>query len=154
MRIPLTITAAVLAMLTLLAGCDPPGPRVVIVAPDKSIRATIAVEIVNTPQQRELGLMYRRHMDENAGMLFVFPAAQPLKFWMKNTFLPLDMLFADDSGAIVGIVANAVPFSENQVGPDAPSKYVVEVNGGFAARHTIQQGDRLEFRGFTPQASQ
>ncbi len=137
-----------------IAGCDPSGPRVMIVAPDKSVRATVSVEIANTPQQRELGLMYRKQMDENAGMLFVFPSAQPLKFWMKNTFIPLDMLFADNSGAIVGIVANAVPLSEANVGPDTPSRYVLEVNGGFAARHGIKTGDRLEFRGLTPQASQ
>lgn len=142
------------AIIGLLAGCDPAGPAVVIVAPDKSVRATISVEIADTPQQRELGLMYRKHMDENAGMLFVFPATQPLKFWMKNTFIPLDMLFADNSGTIVGIVANAVPFSEANVGPDIPTRYVVEVNGGFAARHGIEPGDRLEFRGVSPHASQ
>lgn len=153
-RLPIAIMAAVLVLLAILPGCDAAGPQVVIVAPDKSVRATIRVEIANTAQQRELGLMYRKQMDENAGMLFVFPAAEPLKFWMKNTFIPLDMIFADDSGAIVGIVANAVPLSEDQVGPDAPSRYVVEVNGGYSARHAIKPGDRLEFRGFTPQASQ
>ncbi len=151
-RFSLTIMAAALAMLASLAGCDPGGSRVAIVALDHSVRATITVEIASTPQQRELGLMYRKQMDENAGMLFVFPAAVVQKFWMKNTFIPLDMIFADASGAIVGIVANAVPFSETEVGPDAPSQYVVEVNGGFSARHGIKTGDRLQFHGFTPRA--
>ncbi len=141
-------------MAAFIAGCDPAGPTVVIVAPDRSVRATVSLEIANTPPQRELGLMYRKQMDENAGMLFVFPASQVLKFWMKNTFIPLDMLFADDTGRIVGIVASAVPFSETPVGPDTPSRYVVEVNGGFASRHGIKQGDRMDFRGFTPHASQ
>jgi uncharacterized membrane protein (UPF0127 family) len=111
------------------------------------------VEIAKTPAARELGLMYRNHLDENAGMIFVFPSASHLSFWMKNTEIPLDMLFADSRGKIVGIVENAAPFSEESLGVDGDSLYVLEVNGGFAQRHQIKAGDVLRFVGFTPQAS-
>jgi uncharacterized membrane protein (UPF0127 family) len=137
------------AMLTACAN----DPRVLIEAPDGKRLASVKVEIAKTPAARELGLMYRNHLDENAGMIFVFPSASHLSFWMKNTEIPLDMLFADSRGKIVGIVENAAPFSEESLGVDGDSLYVLEVNGGFAQRHQIKAGDVLRFVGFTPQAS-
>ena len=96
--------------------------------------------------------MYRDHMAEDSGMIFVFSAPDHLNFWMKNTEIPLDMIFADPRGRIVGIVTNAEPYTETPRGVDADSEYVLEVNGGFAARHHIAPGDRLVFDGFTPHA--
>jgi len=87
-------------------------------------------------------------------MLFIFPAAEPLKFWMKHTEIPLDMIFADANGRIVGIVADATPYSEQPVGPDTPALYVLEVNGGFCARHGVRKGDRMSFAGFEPHTRQ
>ncbi len=129
-------------------------PKVVISASDGAERAAVRVELAVTPGQRTFGLMYREHLDENAGMLFIFPAAEPLKFWMKHTEIPLDMIFADPSGVVVGIVANATPYSERPVGPDASALYVLEVNGGFCARHGVRAGDKLSFVGFEPHTSQ
>jgi uncharacterized membrane protein (UPF0127 family) len=114
----------------------------------------VGVELARTPGQRTFGLMYRGHLDEDAGMLFIFPAAQALKFWMKHTEIPLDMIFADRSGVVVGIVANATPYSERPVGPDAPAIYVLEVNGGFCARHGVRAGDKMRFVGFEPHTSE
>jgi uncharacterized protein len=128
------------------------GPRVVLKAPDGTPRAMVNVEIANTTSQREFGLMYRKHLDQDAGMIFVFPAPQRLGFWMKNTEIPLDMIFADGEGKIVGIVENAEPFSERTLGVDPESQFVLEVNGGFAQRHHIRAGDHLEFFGFLPKA--
>lgn len=135
-----------------IAGCAR-DPETAIDAPDGAQRVAVRVELALTPARRELGLMYRNHMNENAGMLFVFPASQRLRFWMKNTEIPLDMIFADSSGRIVGIVANAEPYSERPVGPDADAQYVLEVNGGFCARHGVRVGDLLRFVGFEPHAA-
>jgi uncharacterized protein len=125
-------------------------PKVVISGSDGAQRAAVRVELAITPGQRTFGLMYRGHLDENAGMLFIFPVAEPLKFWMRHTEIPLDMIFADSSGVVVGIVANATPYSERPVGPDAPALYVLEVNGGFCARHGVRAGDKMSFVGFEP----
>jgi uncharacterized membrane protein (UPF0127 family) len=129
------------------------GAGVRIVAPDGSERASVSVEVADTRTKREVGLMYRKQLDETAGMIFVFPAPAALSFWMKNTQIPLDMLFADDKGAIVGIVADAEPYTLTPRTVDAQAQYVLEVNGGFCARHHVSVGDRLEFRGFEPRGS-
>ena len=142
-----------LALAAVIAGCAHDS-SVLLSAPDGARRAAVRVELALTPARRELGLMYRNHLDENAGMLFVFPAPSRLTFWMKNTEIPLDMIFAGPSGIVVGIVANAEPYSERPVGPDAPALYVLEVNGGFCARHGVRAGDRMSFVGFAPRASE
>lgn len=144
----------ILLVLTAVALGAAQAPKVGICAADGKERASITVELAVTPGQREFGLMYREHLDADAGMLFIFPAAAQLKFWMKHTEIPLDMIFADPSGAIVGIVANATPYSEKPVGPDAPALYVLEVDGGFCARHGIRAGDKMSFVGFEPHVSQ
>jgi uncharacterized membrane protein (UPF0127 family) len=140
-----------LALITAAAACAD-GPRVALVAPDGTSRAQVHVEIADTPAARELGLMYRSHLDENAGMIFVFPAPDRWSFWMKNTEIPLDMIFADSTGKIVGIVENAEPFSEKPLTVNGASLYVLEVNAGFARRHHVVPGDLLKFRGFVPAA--
>jgi uncharacterized protein len=127
-----------------------PTPTVVISTSAGAKRAAVHVELATTPGQRSFGLMYRAHLDENAGMLFIFPAAEPLKFWMRHTEIPLDMIFADSAGVVVGIVANATPYSERPVGPDAPALYVLELNGGFCARHGVRVGDKMSFVGLDP----
>jgi uncharacterized protein len=114
--------------------------------------AIVRVEIADTAAARELGLMYRQHLAEDGGMLFVFKQPQQLTFWMKNTEIPLDMIFADANGTVVGIIADAQPFSERQLSVDGNSQYVLEVNGGFAQRYGIKPGYRLQFLGFTPRA--
>lgn len=138
-----------IALMPALAACDPT-PKVAIVSADNSKRAAVKVEIADTPDARELGLMYRNHLDENAGMLFIFPNPGAMHFWMKNTVIPLDMLFADANGKVLGIVVNAQPYSEAMVGGFGGTLYVLEVNGGYVARHRIATGDRLEFQGFSP----
>src|ERR1700756_4590047 len=129
-------------------------PKVVIDASGSAERAAVRVELAVTPGQREFGLMYREHLDEDAGMLFIFPAVDQLKFWMKHTEIPLDMIFADPAGVIVGIVANATPYSEKPVGPDAPALYVLEVKGGFGAPRGGRGGDKMSFAGFEPHTTQ
>jgi uncharacterized protein len=159
-RLRLAASRAALARWFILLALAAPAlgaaqtPKVVISVSDGAEHAAVRVELSLTPGQRTFGLMYREHLDEDAGMLFIFPAAEPLKFWMKHTEIPLDMIFADPWGVVVGIVANATPYSERPVGPDAPALYVLEVNGGFCARHGVRVGDKMSFVGFEPHTSQ
>ena len=148
-RIPFAFALVLVALL----GCAR-GPCVSIVGADGKPRATVAVEVASTGPQRELGLMYRKHLDDNAGMIFVFPNEAPRNFWMHNTPIPLDMIFADANGVITGIVANAEPFSDKLLGVEGNSEYVLEVNGGFCAKNGIKPGDRLDFSGFSTHSSQ
>jgi len=144
--------APVVVLLALL-GCAR-GPCVTIVGAEGNPRATVAVEVANTGAQRELGLMYRKHLDENAGMIFVFPNAARQNFWMHDTVISLDMIFADAAGRVTGIVANAEPFSDKLLGVEGDSEYVLEVNGGFCTKNGIKPGDRFDFSGFSPHTSE
>ena len=110
-------------------------------------RAEVAVEVAATPEAQARGLMYRRVLADGQGMLFVFPAEAPHQFWMKNTFIPLDMIFIAADGRIVGIHPNATPLSTAPLGVERPSRYVLEVPGGWAARRGVAPGDRVELRG-------
>jgi uncharacterized protein len=141
-----------IALMPTLAACDPT-PQVAIVSADNAKRAAVKVEIADTPDMRELGLMYRNHLAENAGMLFIFPNPSAAQFWMKNTVIPLDMLFADSRGKVLGIVANAQPYSEALLGGFGGTLYVLEVNAGYATQHHVVAGDRLEFQGFNRHAT-
>jgi len=139
------------AMCATIAACAD-SPRVAITSADGATRTIVKVEIASTPSERELGLMYRQHLDEDTGMIFVFPALDHLTFWMKNTEIPLDMIFADSGGKILGVVENATPFTLDSRSVEGESLYVLEVNGGFAKRHQLRAGDRLKFLGFVPKA--
>jgi uncharacterized protein len=139
-------------LLMLLFTACAGGPRVRISNADGTGKAVVHVEIADNAAARELGLMYRQHLDRDAGMLFIFKQPQHLIFWMKNTEIPLDMIFAAADGTVTGIVANAEPFSEHQLSVAGDSQYVLEVNGGFAQAHGVKAGDKLEFLGLTPSA--
>jgi uncharacterized membrane protein (UPF0127 family) len=105
------------------------------------------VELARTPPERSRGLMYRDHMDEDAGMLFLFERMRTQSFWMKNTRIPLDMLFIDDTGVIVGIVENAEPMTLTSRSVGKPSQYVLELNGGTCRRLGIKAGQLTRFVG-------
>ena len=147
------ITFMLLAALLVVAGACDRGPRVAIVDPNGSTLATVKIEIADTPQKQETGLMYRDKLASDAGMLFVFPAPSNQVFWMKNTRIPLDMLFADSQRRVIGIVANAEPYSEARLSVPGDSQYVLEVNGGFCQQRGVKAGDRLDFLGFSPSVS-
>lgn len=101
------------------------------------------VELALTPGQQAQGLMYRRTMAADAGMLFIYERVQPASFWMKNTLIPLDMLFIAADGRVVNIHERAVPESLDSVNSDGPVKAILELNGGMAARLGIRPGDRV-----------
>ncbi len=101
------------------------------------------VELATTPAQQEQGLMYRRSMAPDAGMLFDFGHPTTTTFWMKNTLIPLDMLFVGADGRIVNIHERAVPMSEAMIPAQGMVRAVIELNGGTAARLGIRPGDRV-----------
>jgi uncharacterized membrane protein (UPF0127 family) len=144
---------AFVVVLFALLGCAR-GPCVSIVGADGKPRATVTVEVASTGPQREVGLMFRKHLDDNAGMIFVFPDAAPRNFWMHNTPIALDMIFADSAGRVTGIVANAEPYSDKLLGVAGNAEYVLEVNGGFCAKNGIKPGDKMDFSGFSPHTSE
>jgi uncharacterized protein len=98
--------------------------------------------------------MYRHDLAADAGMLFVFPETADQAFWMKNTPLPLDMIFIGEDLVVVGIVENAIPFSTRLLRVARPSRYVLEVHAGFSAANRIGPGDRVEFRNLTTTSAQ
>jgi uncharacterized protein len=104
----------------------------------------VAVEIVSTPEAVTRGLMYRTELPDGHGMLFVFREEKDQRFWMKNTLIPLDMIFIGADQVIVGIHPNAVPLSTATVGVGRPSRWVLEVPGGWSARSGVASGDRVE----------
>jgi uncharacterized membrane protein (UPF0127 family) len=104
----------------------------------------VTVEIVSTPEAVTRGLMYRTELPDGHGMLFVFREAKDQRFWMKNTLIPLDMIFIGADQVIVGIHPNAVPLSTATVGVGRPSRWVLEVPGGWSARRGVASGDRVE----------
>lgn len=137
------LSVVALALLPyLLTACNR-RPEVVIHTRDgQSVR--VYVELALTPEQQERGLMYRQSLAKDAGMLFVFSESDVHSFWMKNTPLPLDMLFIDAEREIVGIVEHAVPFTTTNRTVGKPSRYVLEVNAGFAGEHNMKSGDRVD----------
>ena len=143
---PALRNAALLLALALLAACRAEPPRVCITPVDGSPRC-VTVEIVRTPDARRLGLMYRRQLAADRGMLFVFEGEQPRRFTMRNTLMPLDMLFIDARGRIVGLVERARPQTPGPYGPDVPATYVLEVVGGYCRRHGVRVGDRVSLPG-------
>ena len=99
------------------------------------------VEVAATNEERAKGLMFRTDMDKDAGMLFDFKSEQPVYFWMKNTYLPLDMIFIRANGTVARIEANTVPLSERTVPSGSPVRYVLEINAGRAAEIGLKPGD-------------
>ena len=102
------------------------------------------VELANDPEEIRIGLMNRPEMAPNAGMLFDLGEPREASFWMKNTLIPLDMLFLDTDGKIIAIARNAVPGSLRSIGPGVPVKAVLELNGGRCETLGIEPGDVVE----------
>jgi uncharacterized membrane protein (UPF0127 family) len=103
----------------------------------------LTAEVAATEPQRATGLMYRRMLPENRGMLFVFPYAAPQSFWMMNTYVPLSIAFIDENGTIVNI-ADMKPLTTDSHSSAKPAKYTLEMNQGWFAKHGIKPGARVE----------
>jgi len=108
--------------------------------------ATIDIEIADTPEKRSLGMMYRNALGDRQGMLFVFSTEEYQSFWMKNTAVPLDMIFVSARNEIVTIHEKTMPYSPQSYTSTKPAQFVIEVNAGFARAHTIAVGDKVRWQ--------
>ena len=138
-----------LGLVALVAGMGCGGgddSAVVMLRPEGQPEVSVRVELARSSDERAKGLMFREQLDADAGMLFLYSDEDIRRFWMKNTLIPLDMLFISADRQVVGIVENAEPQTETLRQVDRPSQYVLEVNGGFAAAHGISAGTPVEFR--------
>ena len=107
----------------------------------------ITVEVARTDQERATGLMFRRSLPEDEGMIFLYPQDGPISMWMKNTYIPLDMFFVRADGTIHRIEEHTEPFSERTVSSEGDVRAVVEMIAGSADRLGIKAGDKVEFEG-------
>ena len=112
-----------------------------------TLKTKIDLEIADNDYERQLGLMNRKEMKENEGMLFIFPEQEMLSFWMRNTLISLDMIFVNNQKRIVTIHKNTKILSDQSYPTSQPAIYVVEVLGGFADRHNIKVGDKIDWIG-------
>jgi hypothetical protein len=106
-------------------------------------QARFSVEIADEPAEMQLGLMHRESMPASVGMLFVYPSPRPAVFWMKDTLLPLDMIFIDQTGTVTRVHENAVPRDETPIPGGDSVLMVLEINGGLARRIGIVPGAML-----------
>ena len=105
------------------------------------------VEVADTPQERELGLMFRTALPEDGGMLFLYETPQPIAMWMKNTIISLDMIFIDSWGRVHRIESNAEPFSLDPIPSDGDVVGILEVNAGVAEKIGLKVGDKVVYPG-------
>lgn len=112
-------------------------------AMNNRVKTKIDIQIADNEFDRELGLMFRKKMNGNQGMLFIFPQTRIQIFWMRNTYLPLDMIFIDSTKEIVTIKKNTTPLSDKTYASSKPVQYVLEVNAGFCNKFNIKVGDKV-----------
>ncbi|MHA1530038.1 MAG: DUF192 domain-containing protein [Alphaproteobacteria bacterium] len=106
-------------------------------------RQTFSIEIADNPEKQARGLMFRPVMPADAGMLFVYATPRPANFWMRNTMIPLDMIFIDDTGRIESIAERADPYSERVSSSQGDVRAVLEINGGLSSALGIGPGDQV-----------
>lgn len=117
-------------------------PRPVVTVEQGDARASVTVELAVTPQQRAQGLMYRRALDPDAGMLFIFPADSRTGFWMRNTYIPLDIAYISADLVVIDI-RQGTPLDDTILTPSGPYRYVLEVNRGWFAANGLGVGARV-----------
>ena len=117
-------------------------------------QAHFTVEVAADQAAREKGLMFREHMASSAGMIFVYQAPNHARFWMKNTLIPLDMIFADETGLVTVVHSDAVPQDLTPIDGGEGVMYVLEINGGLAKRIGIAAGAEMRFDLIDPSKAQ
>ena len=151
MRIRLWATFAFVVLVVASAGAPATGAGLDSLEIATSTgRHAFQVEIADNDAARERGLMDRRYMAADHGMLFEFDREAPVSFWMKNTYIPLDMIFISRAGVVTSIVADAEPLSERVIPSGPPCAAVLELNGGAAAAIGLKVGDKVRHPSFRP----
>lgn len=110
-----------------------------------SVIASLNIEFAKSDYETQTGLMYRKSMNPNEGMLFIFKDEQPRSFYMKNTLIPLDIIYLNKDKAVVSIQKNAKPLDESSLPSEQPAMYVLEVNAGLSEVWKISNGDYIAF---------
>jgi uncharacterized membrane protein (UPF0127 family) len=105
---------------------------------------SFSVEVADNEDKRAHGLMFRRSLKPDEGMIFLFDREEAITMWMKNTFIPLDMVFIGKDRRVIDIARNTEPFSTDIIGPKQPALWVLEINGGAAAKAGIERGDLVD----------
>jgi uncharacterized membrane protein (UPF0127 family) len=148
MRILISFLALALLAGALGASCGGGGDDspTVVLRPEGQPEVRVRVELARTGQEHATGLMFRERLDADAGMLFLYDDEGIKVFWMRNTLIPLDMIFISSDLRVAGVVENAEPQTDTQRQVSKPSQYVLEVNGGFARAHGITADTPVEFR--------
>ncbi len=136
-------TIFLLSLFVGLVACRPNSR--VLISTKSGKELVLRVEVADTPTKRALGLQYRNELSEDRGMLFLFPSEGAQSFWMKNTPLPLDMIFISSDLKIVGIIHQAIPFSTTSLTVPVPSQFVLEIKGGLSRRKGIEVGNPVRF---------
>ena len=134
-----------LVFLLLLTACKGETPEVLLQNKNDG-KISVSVEVVKTQEARRLGLMYRKSLAKKRGMLFIFENEREHPFTMKNTYIPLDMIFINRSRKISGIIKNTTPKTKGPYSINTPSLYVLEVNAGFCRKNGIEKGDSVIFK--------
>ena len=111
-----------------------------------SLLTTLDIEIAETEYETQTGLMYRASMESNQGMLFIFPEERMHSFYMKNTEIPLDLIFIKADSTVASFQENAAPYDESGLSSQVPVKYVLEVNAGLAEKWLLEVGDKIDFK--------
>lgn len=114
------------------------------VVTDNGGKHAFQVEVAKTDEQRARGLMFRKFMPQDRGMLFDFKTEQPIMMWMRNTYIPLDMVFISRDGRVINVAENTEPLSERTIASAAPAFAVLELNAGVARKIGLKSGDRIE----------
>lgn len=143
------VSALPLAMVGSLAAAAACDPGEVTLYPRDGVEVRFQVEVADDPVEQARGLMHRTELAEDAGMIFVFPKARPARFWMKNTPLPLDILFIGEDGRVVNIAERTTPFSERSIPSEGPVLAVLEINGGLSDELGIGPGTPVLHPAFT-----
>lgn len=121
------------------------GELLLLKASNDSLIKQINIEIADDDYQTQTGMMYRKSMKDTQGMLFVFPDSQYRYFYMRNTEIPLDIIYIGENKTIVSIQKNAKPFEETSLPSEGPAKYVLEINAGLSTEWNLEKGDKIQF---------
>ena len=115
----------------------------------EQLKAQFDIEFARDDYERETGLMYRKTMQDNQAMLFIFKDEQPRYFWMKNTYIPLDIIYINAGKQIVSIAKNAQPMNETSLPSRLPAQYVLEINAGLSDDYALKKGDKVSWKTIT-----
>jgi uncharacterized protein len=137
---PLGMIVAVLLGLLPLAACS---DETRLVIHTQTGDHTFTVEVVDTPESRAQGLMYRQSLADDAGMLFDFEEVREVSFWMRNTFIPLDMIFISPDGTVETVHEQAQPLDPTSIPSGVPVRFVLEIPGGRSAAIGLRPGDTI-----------